>query len=558
VSDAEVITNERKLTLTRFPRLSVWADAADEEDDDWFEHFSEHGLFSGNLSRPPEIEAAAKHSNNAEQGFFSGNLSRPLDVEDGAQHNSVPEQGKSTGNLSRPPDVNNGTQHNASDTGDRKMLGPSQCFQEFLPAPLVLQQNLDIAWLQEIIAFQKQHLAPLCSQVHALTHICICNQSRPSRLLTRETATGTEEPSTCANSGSSCAAPKESRIAECLESESKSIVGILDEAVARAMATVSEVLEEKVSEIMSQAIECMPLPQVSKEHLSATSMECYSKVTPPTLAKFGEYTMSNLGILVETKCQDVIDTILPANLASISDHILKRSTTVVDIKLNAQLPCSSACPPLATVAEGEGEFINSWPCGGHRLYSSVVECQSEDPKVPGSIPTGGFGDKIGRLVQMQMLSVTTLNGETGFVLGKATNGRLAVFVPIENNILSIIQSTNPFYQQLTPFKQSANIVNQQHHTFNYQIHSSNKHIQANIYAINQRIQSINQSINKYIQATMQHIANEQYKQMQVPNIHATKKYIQSTNTFNQHTFNHSINKYILPTTYIIHSINQQI
>jgi len=183
-------------------------------------------------------------------------------------------------------------------------------------------------------------MASLCGQVQALTHIY--NESHSSGLHTREIATSTAELSIGANSGSSCAAPKEIKIAECLESESKSIVATVDEAVALAMATASEGLEVKVSEMISQALESLPLPQVSKEQLSATFMECYSTAIPPILAKFCEYIMSNLGKLVETKCQDVLHTMLPEKLTPISDHILKRCTTMLGKKLNAQLPCSSA------------------------------------------------------------------------------------------------------------------------------------------------------------------------------------------------------------------------
>jgi len=45
--------------------------------------------------------------------------------------------------------------------------------------------------------------------------------------------------------------------------------------------------------------------------------------------------------------------------------------------------------------------------------------------------------KFDRHVQLQMLSATTLNGSIGNVLGEALNGRLAVFVPMENKRKSL-------------------------------------------------------------------------------------------------------------------------
>lgn len=165
VSKAEVMSDERKLKLSGIPRLSLWADA-DDDDEAWFEHIAEHGYFSGNsrrpsdvedgaqrnnsaeqgyvsgnCSRPLEVEDGAQHSNIAEHGYFSGHLSRPLVVEDGAQHNSIAEQGYLSGNASRPQEVKNGAQHNTPDTCDNKILGSPQHFKEFSPASLVLQQN---------------------------------------------------------------------------------------------------------------------------------------------------------------------------------------------------------------------------------------------------------------------------------------------------------------------------------------------------------------------------------------------------------------------------------
>ena len=135
-------TVAKKLVLTSIPRFSVWADADDDEEA-WDDSAADLGYFSGTSSRPQNEE---RNESIAEHGYFSGTSSRP--------------EVKSTGNLDLP------TTENEAPCDIGKPIA-----KEFSPASLVLQQSIDIAWLQEVVEYQKQHLAFLCGQVNALRAI---------------------------------------------------------------------------------------------------------------------------------------------------------------------------------------------------------------------------------------------------------------------------------------------------------------------------------------------------------------------------------------------------
>ena len=62
-----------------------------------------------------------------------------------------------------------------------------------------------------------------------------------------------------------------------------------------------QLMEVKISEMINQALEDRPLPQASKDQLSVSFMEFFTKALPHSLSKFGEHIMSNIGKLVGEK-----------------------------------------------------------------------------------------------------------------------------------------------------------------------------------------------------------------------------------------------------------------
>lgn len=127
--------------------------------------------------------------------------------------------------------------------------------------------------------------------------------------------------------------------------------------------------------------------------------------------------MGNISKVIDKKCQDTLQAQLPEYLAPVSDHILKRCTTMVDKKLDAQLLSSSAHSPLDTITES--------------VHEAAVEKEVAD------VGAKCNGNEFDCFALLQDLSTAHLNEKIGYILGEAQRGRLAVFIPMENKRMSL-------------------------------------------------------------------------------------------------------------------------
>lgn len=283
----------KQLTLTCIPRISVWADICDEEE-------------AGGVP-------LANGSNGVVQ---SGNVATNI-----GDDKETPIDASFAGGASLP-----------------LVAGSNPLAAEFSPANLVLKQSKDIAWLLEVIEYQKQHLAYLSGQIIALSTNNGSSHAGAPPL--RETGINTDDQGGAepvakeSVAGSICSGgvAKEIRMAEdssvCLAGYEKRLSYLENEfdelAATSLLAADSDVIEAKVSEASDRidvavAAACESIENLAKEQCSNTPkadsdkealadvvQQCINKTIPLFLAEFAPHILEQCGTMIEERAQGLM------------------------------------------------------------------------------------------------------------------------------------------------------------------------------------------------------------------------------------------------------------
>jgi len=265
----------------------------------------------------------------------------------------------------------------------------------FVPQDSVSSTLSDVPWLREIVEFQKQHIAHLLGQIHAMSQGLAFDSAGKRRAATLLSCSSPADQVSCAESGTNTELASEA--CEVPPAQQKPI-----EAAA---------VSSKQPEVLS--VSCAECGTNTESDIKANE--------PPTAQHPQEKAAADI-----SKQQEELTDAVSGVVASAASGIIEKCNILIDAKIaDLELRLGSAQAILSKVAEVPVANI----------ISEVGQAESAVKNDAAEV-VGAALVLDGIYVQLQCLSKKTLNGLIGYVLGSRSDGRFAVYVPAERKRMS--------------------------------------------------------------------------------------------------------------------------